>query len=259
MNKTCTSKVKKGFICAMISSVILSFIAPASAEIIYAQGFANEIGSGSATNKPMSDYDWETYFGTGATTGSSSVRIYTTPTNAGIVNVNAATPYGENIIYGVYQVNAANIQFAFTALTLDRNNYEQITLQFDIRSGTAATHHFAVKIGDDWYVSAATYDSENIRFETHNLVLDTADLIALDFSTAPGARTLGLTTTTQNFAAIAGDITAVGFFVDPGAGSTYMRVDNFIVTAIPEPATLGLLVLSVVGIFGFRRIRKERA
>ncbi|MFA5688896.1 MAG: PEP-CTERM sorting domain-containing protein [Kiritimatiellales bacterium] len=254
MNKTCTSKYNKGLVFAVVSAVIFSLAIPTQtiADIVYAQGFANDTGS----SAKLSDYGWYSYSNTNALNVSGNNRVAQQNGSAALTAVNADTPYGDNIPQGFYTAASGAISLAYVELAL--SGYTDISLSFGVRNSVdTSSTRFAIKVGSDWYVSETTYNQITSSFVTYSLdLLADTEFRAVNFT--PSVELAISTDPVVEFGDIAGNITAVGFFLDPnhGGATTTMRVDNFIVTAIPEPATLGLLITSIAGVLSLRRVRR---
>ncbi|MFA5688891.1 MAG: hypothetical protein WC959_07070 [Kiritimatiellales bacterium] len=216
------------------------FTAP---EIIYAQGFANNSGSG----KPLRDYDWKVYTRTNALDETATSNRIVINNAAAMANVNAAAPYGDGIVEGFYNANSHHISLSYTPLVI--SNLMNITVQFDMRNTLdVSTTRIAIEAGGQWYVSANEFNwTHATQFSTVSLRLDEAEFLPLNFS-AGSELALPANAAPVAFSALGGHITAAGFFLEPnnGSSSTQMRVDNFTVSAevIPIQSSLFFTILS---------------
>jgi len=124
-------------------------------------------------------------------------------------------------------------------------------MQWSIRT-SATGMHAAVRVGTDWYVTVDELDVpvSNDVWETRYFD-DLADSswYALDFTEGSS-----LAMTSTLFSSLpGGEITAFGAYFE---STQRLRLDNFeVYTALPEPTTLGLLLLGAIAL-GVRRLRR---
>jgi len=143
--------------------------------------------------------------------------------------------------------------------TLDRTSPGEIdTVAFDVNANNAdeTAYHLAMEIGSQWYVrktgvsadNKKTWESKSVSFTT-----SAADWAELDF-TPESALSFGSDLTSD---LPAGDITAFGLYLDMNTGGDgsngTMRVDNFTISQVPEPATMSLLAIGGLGVLIRRR------
>jgi hypothetical protein len=137
----------------------------------------------------------------------------------------------------------------------------------DLSRGTGAVTETAstravIQIGTDWFASETTFNpTATNTWETHTLAnISTANWLTLSFdSDNNNAVTLG--TTAQTLAAhnASGIVASVGFHVSNTATTgnntaAQYRIDNIVVTAIPEPSTYAALIgLLALGLVAWRR------
>jgi MYXO-CTERM domain-containing protein len=229
-----------------------------SGAVIYRQGFAND----SEAFQKSDIYDWRFFSNaSGAriegTTTSSRMHYFSGST--AVENINALAPHGDNIAQGYWIMNTYQNQLSFTEMTIPRS-YEDIAVSFEINNNTSnSSWHVALRFGNDdaWYVSDV---SDNISggWGTFSLNVTDASLwTALVFASGEYMERAN-PESTVSFGSISGEITAVGFYgeLDNGTSSTTHRVDNFTVSAVPEPGAmaLGLGVLTLLWVLR-RRVR----
>lgn len=199
-----------------------------AADVIYAQGFANNTGAGTT----LVHYGWALYVDTGASDFSASAnRIVTNMNGPGITNVNAAAPFGNCISTGFYNGNSDKVALAY--VPFPPGHYKDITVKADIRnSSNDAEMRFAFEIGGNWYVSNDIFKWNHAStFTTVTITLTPAtELASLNFTPGPGGSLVVDSGSAISFSSISGEVTKTGFFHNPKA-TTQMRVDNFIIEA----------------------------
>lgn len=112
----------------------------------------------------------------------------------------------------------------------------------------------ALKVDGSWYTSQSVFNNavsqqmSVFNIDVHSIAWNGLDFVSGSSLVEGGAVTLP----------VSGALQAVGIFdasVTPGIfGSYSIRVDNFMVEAIPEPATLGLMGVVSAGLLLFRRL-----
>lgn len=251
----------KKYITLLLFTLIAAFSLKANTtpEVLYLQGFANNTG---AFAQPV-QYGWESFSrpeGT-VTDVSTTGRIHYFNGGAAVESVNALTPHGDNITQGVYTAAVGVPQFSFTALSITPSHLTNISFELSNTAPAADSDwHVALRFGSDWYVSNTRF-ADATGYATQSLdITPESEWLALDFIPTGAAvdRRMDISEDPAvSFSTISGSITAVGFYGDIRASSTY-RVDNFQVTGIPEPSTYAALA----GAFGLglvllrRRARK---
>jgi hypothetical protein len=145
--------------------------------------------------------------------------------------------------------------------TLDRTSPGEIdSFAFDVNTNASGdtAYHPAIQIGSAWYVMKTgasatddkTWESKSLSFSTA-----AADWANLDF-TPDSVLAIGSDLTSD---LPSGEIVAFGLYLDmntSGSGSMQhgtMRVDNFTVNQVPEPATMSLLAIGGLGVLIRRR------
>lgn len=142
----------------------------------------------------------------------------------------------------------------------------------DLSRGTHAVTDTAstralIQIGTDWFASATTFNpvtgATPSVWTTHTIAdISTANWLTLSFDSGNNnAVTLGDTALTLAGHNASGSLTSVGFHLSNTAttgnntGSQY-RIDNIVVTAVPEPGTLALLGLG--GLLLTKALRRRK-
>lgn len=223
--------------------------------IEYTQGFANDSGS----SKPPADYGWEAWqrrMNDDVRLGvSTSNRVVTFAGAEAVENVNALAPYGDNISAGFISVsNNERDQFHFVALEIPQNYFDDIALSVQFRIDGPSDNRFALRFGDDWYVTEQAFvpESDWDRFE---LNLDQQSLlVSLPFAAGTGGMPGISGDESITLGSLAMDISAVGVY-SAGLDGNY-RLDNFSAVAVPEPATVATLLGSLALILVFMRRRR---
>jgi hypothetical protein len=223
------------------------------ANIFYLQGFANDTGA----FQKSPDYGWEWYYNH-ASTGvladamATSSRVHYFSGSAAVANVNAEAPFGDEIAQGYWVMNTGSNQLAYVPLELPRS-YADIAVSFEMNHSATSdsSWHVALRFGaDNWYVSAPSGNYTGGYQQFSVAVEDSSSWLPLVF--AEGSP-LSVVNSPVTFDAIAGDITAAGFYGDINVSTTH-RIDNFEVMAtVPEPAAMGLAFGLLVLLFAVRR------
>jgi hypothetical protein len=133
-------------------------------------------------------------------------------------------------------------------LTADRE-LESLSLQFQTRAATgAANASFLLETSAGWYKSDQSYTSTSaVNGEWASVSAVAGDLTwsaYSDFGVTGGAVAADIT-----------DVKSIGLYIDGSATTTWAgaKIAYFEVTAIPEPAALGLIAASAAGILFIRR------
>lgn len=211
-------------ICTLLGACSLGMLSQAQ-DIQYLQGFHNNAPE---TQHIAEVYDWEAYFSSDATRAPGN-RISYFVGAATVSNVNASTPHGDNIERGFWTVNDFNDQFAYTEVSIDRNDNLQMSMEMRHNSAEASWH-FAVRVGvDAWYVSTQAYAAESLGWNRflieagpqstwHPLFFEAGQSMFIDEGT------------TVEMSSVSGEIAAVGFFGNVNTGTNQVfRFDNFTV------------------------------
>ena len=212
------------------AAALCLFISPAGlqAQVLYAQGFVNNAGSPQSS----SAYEWKVYSGSSARHVSSSRRIVVYKGAPEIENVNAASPYGKDLLRGFYSVAASKISLSYVPVAVDRGRSPNLVLSFAVRnSEDASSTRFAFQAGDVWYVSEEAFNQTTKKFVTYSVALSGSTRFLPLIFIARSNLSISANPSVP-FDQIAGNITHVGFFQDPNNDgiSTSMRVDNFLLS-----------------------------
>ncbi|MFA5688894.1 MAG: alpha/beta hydrolase family protein [Kiritimatiellales bacterium] len=213
--------------------------APSEYGYIYAQNFANNSGE----SQYVDVYGWHAYSQTNAAdiTSKNSKRIIAyingkTP----VKNVAALSPFGdETTTTGVYVGNTWQVSLAYVPLPIDMSTQPNIILGCDLRMATnCSIARFAFQAGDTWYVSEDTYNyTHATEYKTARIGLfGDAEFRELVF--VPGTSLQLSPEPAVPFSSITGNISNVGFYLNPNTGTTavYMRLDNYTVESVETAA-----------------------
>ncbi len=252
-------------------TAILTFAALAAASlhipstdaaVIYRENFTNTTGS---RNLPT-DYGWNHY-----STGSATLE--NSDGTGGIVSAGATTQAASRVLNGVDDglVEDEGLVFAgnslnggangfglFTVADADNSRYggslavaDITSIGFDMSLSGSTDYRVAIKIGDDWFASNATFSSPtNGNWESKSLAFTTTAVDWLQLTFTPGSTlSLGAAAVSD----LTGFATEFGVYYQKGNNTGTVRLDNFEINAIPEPASLALIGLAALCLLPRRR------
>lgn len=259
-----------------ISGASLAMLTAASGETLYQQGFANNSKAGvyRSTGDPLA-YGWADYYGATATTGNW--LVYANNGSTAMPNVNAPTPYGNNITQGYWGNNNNVIRLAVQSLVgqpIVLAHYSSLTFSVDLWMdqgvGKESIIRFAMQIGSNWYVTQESIQPTSTSWETWSLNLSSeTQLLALSFT--PGSELAISDTPAVSYGSLSDQqLLAIGCFTGVGSNPVVAsrRMDNFAVygTAIPEPSGLSTAGIGAAALGfsemtrrGLRRISRRRS
>lgn len=239
-----------------LSTGIAGLALTSSATVLYNEQFANTTGS----DKVLATVGWDFVSAT-----NSSSNIMTTTTTHGVVHAGLSSDGASNgYIYA--QPGAGGGARVFTDTNFDDPGFtfDDIgTISFD---GTASITTIQVQIllqaNSTWYVSNQIFTLNNLNSfttaQTNGVLTYTLDFATSTWSTVSfevGAP-LSVTASSEVLSNDDGAITGIGLLVrntHSSSGST-VRLDNLVVTAVPEPATAAAFAgLGVLGLAALRR------
>jgi hypothetical protein len=200
-----------------------------SQTVLYRQGFHNSENETSTQFVP-NEYNWESYYREDAVRVPGNRITYLTGGSAK-PNVNAPTPYGDNLERGYWLMNVNVDQMAYTDLLIQRN--ADLVMGMELRNDSAAANwHFLLRFsGDEWYVSEEFYSFDSTDSFEWNLFhinaggdslwipLNFEAKVQMGISNEP-AKTLD---------SIPGDIVGAGFYGAVTSAVKRYRIDNFTV------------------------------
>jgi hypothetical protein len=232
--------------------------ASASGYVIFSEDFGDPpggVGAGMAPNA----INWFGYANSGATDSSG--------TSGDIYIVDAGTANQADL--GYLAMNNPSIGLAYTekAGSVPVALIESLSFRMNNRRPTDAVK-VAVRIGGNWYASAQTYhtttNNDSLSDWTNAVSVvfnwDPSPSAWYNLSFTPGS-TLALMGT-QPGAALSGNVDAFGFYMQretagsPNNGT--LRIDDLVVTAVPEPSSLALLA-AIGAIAACFRLRRRTA
>jgi hypothetical protein len=120
-----------------------------------------------------------------------------------------------------------------------------------LRNGSATEDlKIALKINDVWYVSRAVMNSPPEANTVINVAVHSVGWNSLNFVSGSTLSEGGSTTLP-----LSGTVQAIGVFDASTTSGAAVRVDNFTVQAIPNPATVGMVGISTIGLRILKRNR----
>lgn len=227
---------KIGFVSVLLIGIMAAALC--HADVIYSEGFVVP------TNSGISAIGWHSNLGsTGTAANENNLDGFVSPlvvaAASGYIFYNLPTNYTGTPVLNWTDAGSFGSIGNITSI--------QATL---VNNSVTEDLKFAIKVDGAWYVSQTVYNSPlaggtyptnaviNVQSAAWNsLVLDPGTTLA-----EGGAASLPLFGTVQ----------AVGIF-DTSDSNSRVRYYDFTVSAIPEPATLGLLTVSSLGLILFRR------
>ncbi|MGC9452869.1 MAG: PEP-CTERM sorting domain-containing protein [Oceanipulchritudo sp.] len=257
----------------MKKALLLSFLTAGAVSlvqggvVIYQQGFSNNTGS----NQAIGDFEW---FQNSIKSDGTNFVIYNGTQNLGThdgptvaPNVNAVTPYGDNIALGLMFVSpqqgtdaGRTVSWTNDAdIQVDVSTLESVSMDTGVNTSNAGNgFRIAVQIADQWYVqssltqpsqtSGANFDS-NADAYTFNWTNTAANWNTISFvENTSLSQTLGAVGSD-----LSGTVQSIGFWTET-TGNFGQHWDNFTVTVVPEPSTYAMLAgLLALGLVMVRR------
>jgi hypothetical protein len=238
----------------LAAGIALVAISGARAQsLVYSENFNNTTG----VNQPIGSVGWSVIVGDGSsfifTPNEASAGISGGNGRPGIANVgqadtSAATTQGFVFVGGA---GPSWTHFLVTtseytgALPLNRDTLVSASFEQGNSANANASFRLALQIGDSWFVSPSQAGNN-----VGNAAAFVAGAVELTFNGFNTANWLTLNTETLTvgstaMALPAGTVAAFGVFgtkADMGDAFTTARIDNFQVTAIPEPSTAVMLL-----------------
>lgn len=185
----------------------------------YLQSFANDSGA----FQRAETYGWSYVFGDQATGGVSN-RIHYFIGSDPMENVNAMTPFGDNIGNGTWTGNSTAIQLAYTMLDLTVDQAEAALLMMDINnSQNDYPVKFVIQAGGSWYASADTFEDSSPTWLRCELPVG-GDTLWVPVSLSNGVLLRVESGPEMTFSEIDAPVTAVGVYMEPQGTH---RFDNF--------------------------------
>ncbi len=245
--------MKSAAICSFLALVFI-ITSVARTEVIYTEDF----DSGTGDTVSLSSQGWGGWNTISATDKSTStadqicVFVGTSPAN------------GKSGSDGRYFMvrNASTPALITTAEVGSVATSELQSVSFVANhSSTSSVARVVAKIGDNWYATSDTfsmlsagdpYDWDNkADLDTFTWTNAASAWRALNFTPA-STLTLGDTITSD----LSGDVTEFGVYF---AGGSDMRIDDFKVSTVPEPATALLAIVGLVPLLVGARLRRRLA
>lgn len=263
MNTPARPAARLSLLAAIPAIVGLSLFLPLAAHgstVIYTQPFSS--GSGT-TNRAVNTVSWNAYIGATATDSSSTSTQGSGVDRTGVIAASGTNTYLYAANGATASQHIALIQSgtAFSSLlasgSLDVSQIGSISWNQGNSATTSQTVRLMIQLdGSAWYASDTVFsNAETYTGATFATAVssNTADVFkTLSFSTQPSAwRSVSLTSGSVLSlggivgTGLSGTVTGIGFYLEFDTGATTnttMRLDNLVVTAIPEPSALAALL-----------------
>jgi hypothetical protein len=218
---------------------LLFLTAISSADIVFQETFNNPL-----TDSPLTNVNWNAattadgtiYTGYNGAYGpilSVSDFLYTTGSGTGLL--------GQPWLAWTEKTDVGSIG-SFGNVTNISMSMANASLSEDIQ--------IAVKVGGSWYVSQEVFNNSSAGVWQHGISLDVQSAAWNNLTFVPGATLVEGTAA----GALSGTVQAVGLFDASAGDGGKVRIDNFTVETIPEPATAGLFAISAGLVMLLRRI-----
>ena len=250
---------------ALLTPALISLFAQAShaATTVYENNFSTHANI--APGSPYSDNGWGAYVT--RLDGSVTDETNTNPVVLGGTSRGTATAnsYLWTAPKGEADNTDAGVDSLFfstdLAATISLANLDSITVKhgFDGSVADPAAGRFAIRIGTTWFASLYNWSSTTEPGTNYTTGVvsginftDGANWLALT-ATAGGVGTGDISLGSAVGGTLTGDINAFGVFVEHGNGGDHARIDDFVVTAIPEPS---ISLLGALGLLGLLRRRR---
>jgi len=238
--------------------VLVVMLQSASAEVIYQELFT---GTTVGVSEPWANVGWVGYENTTASgwsyncaPGSAVVE------DGGSINSNPIAPDATtHYSYGYGHIDKASFQFTEEySFSLDTMSELQFSARTNHSSG-GLSHlgeniRAAVRVGSDWYVSDTDFTIKEGGWSltnpdaTWNIDADSVNWYSLTFD--PG---VAMGVGSQVALPTTGTVTAFGFYADAQAYNRAIRMDNYKISAVPEPATIALLAMGMLAVLKRRK------
>lgn len=262
--------VRRGILLAVL---FLSMAGAAQAQVVYQQVFGNSTGSYQLPSAVGADWsEWLCGASSSSYAPSSAWSGVGVTNAAGLsstdVNIGAALPaVTQSVTNGALVSTGVNMTMLgyTTTLTIDPTAYSQLQFSWLQKSANFAADYtrVIVCVGSKWYMSTTNFmtSSSAVGSETFTYTPTASSWYLLangatfSKSLIPDNTNIESLVTTPS-SDLSGNITGFGLLMNTKA-SNYLYVDSFAVTAVPEPASAGLLVLGSVTLLGMR-LRRTR-
>lgn len=243
------------------------------AQVLYRQTFGtttNNVSVGTvgwtvATGEGATNYT--TGFSTGNGLGGWLNNSNGNPQNLPNINTGSTSTSETTGLAVVSLTNSSNhLGIIYTSpFSLNPADYSA-GLQFSWNQGNSSTtinYRVAIQVNGAWYASTQTFANATAVGSVANFASQSVAM-TFDFNTLAATwRNLDFTlsqklalgsTLTSNLSE--GNITGFGLYMDTPSGGT-SRFDTFTITAVPEPTTVGLALLSLAGGLLISRRRRD--
>lgn len=207
-------------------------------------------GPGSNAYRPqLSDWNWGFLFFTGRN-GSPAPEVFFSFTN-----VLSTTAQGITSFDGTMQ----NEWLTDAAHSLDGRTFsdlQSLSVFSNPRATDGISHHFAIEIPTGWVVASEVFAPAATNWSNFYLLDDPQGATWLGGFYDSDAGTLATSPAGLSEVSISGDTPVLGYGIltftgdAVGTNDSWVRFDDYLVTAVPEPSTwaalLGLVALAVV-------------
>jgi len=137
-----------------------------------------------------------------------------------------------------------------------------ISINADGSPSDQALGRFVIQIDNQWYASSAsatstTNEGASGTWNTFELTSDFTSGSNWHLMTATTGSSGVISVGEQATGTLSGSISNFGFYMELGNSGDHFRVDNYSVTVVPEPSSVGITSIALTGLFYFFRHRKN--
>jgi hypothetical protein len=190
---------------------------------------------------------------TATTKTYSSLRLFNGTTGSDFINLVGQSP---STLSGLIYFTKNEFLNGFNSGAFSLSSVEEIKLTLAADSTGTAVLRPAVLNGTDWYLSSSSSADISAGIRTFQDVGSStwATWDPSEFPLPPAPGSFGTSSDTLT------DIQAFGFYFNvQREGQARLNVSGYEVTAVPEPATVSLLLLSAAGLWAARLVKRRRS
>jgi len=139
-----------------------------------------------------------------------------------------------------------------------------VSVNADGSAGDQALGRFAIQIGGQWYASASSVTSTSNNGPTG--AFSTFQVNGITFTDGDNWHLMTATTGVSGDISVgalaggtlSGSIQSFGFYQEYGNNGDHFRIDDYSVTVVPEPTSIGITSLALMGFFYYSRKHKAK-